>query len=275
MRHLLFSNPETLKSHIGLPALPEELPYNQNFDEVAMITGATGFIGGFLMKELLHRRTFKTYVCLVRAANPATGFRRLKETLIAKGTPEELIEEADITIVMGDVLLPRFGLKPGMYDQLLSETDHLFHFAATMNWVTPFNQETVANIQALKEAISFCANGKLKKLHYASSMGIWTLLNPQEGPIYEDQIHNQGDELPGGYFQSKWVNELILKLARDSGIPVNVYRIGDVKGNSENGLGDPQNFGNLAVSKAGWSSIRKFPSSISYPWTSWRRPLFI
>lgn len=130
---------------------------------------------------------------------------------------------------------------------MAGEVDHFFHFAATMNWVAPFNQDTVANIDALKSAVAFCQHTRLTKLHYASSMGIWTLLSHAPGPILEDNIHDQGGELPGGYFQSKWVNELILHKAMSAGLPVNIYRIGDVKGNSESGLGDPHNFGNLVM----------------------------
>lgn len=245
MRHILFSNQNDLKACISLPTLPSPLPSNPIQNKVALITGATGFIGGFLLKELLQKNSFDSYVCIVRGESKAAGFQRVRANLLAKGTPENLIDPEVISIEVGDVLEANFGVSENQYTHLCSSVDHLFHFAATMNWVTPFNTDTVANIEALKTAVQFCGTARLKKLHYASSMGMWTLLNHFEDTILETIIHDKAHELPGGYFQSKWVNENILKLAMDAGIPVNVYRIGDVKGDSESGLGDPQNFGNL------------------------------
>ncbi|MFT6866859.1 MAG: thioester reductase-like protein [Cyclobacteriaceae bacterium] len=247
MRHLLFSDINLLNGHISLPSFPDKVPTNDIENKQAFITGATGFIGGFLLKELLQNNRFESYICLVRADTETAGYQRVKEFLLSKGTPEKLIDPARIKVVIGDVLKPQLGLNDSTYQSLLTTVDHVFHFAASMNWVTPFNQDSIANIEALKTVIKFCGTEKLKKLHYASSMGIWTLLNHTKGPILETEIHHHGNELPGGYFQSKWVNEQVLKLASAEGIPVNVYRIGDVKGNSEDGLGDPQNFGNLVM----------------------------
>jgi thioester reductase-like protein len=247
MRHLLFSSKESLNSHIAIPQLSHPIPQNDIAQKVAFVTGATGFIGGYLLKELLINNTFETIICLVRPSDAQSGFDRIKENLIKKGTDESLIDPNKIIAINGDVLLPQFGLKDDQYLEICQQVDHVFHFAATMNWVTPFNQNTIANIEALKTAIHICANQKLKKLHYASSMGLWTLLNHGSDTLLETSIHDQANELPGGYFQSKWVCEKTLHLARAAGIPVNIYRIGDVKGNSNDGLGDPQNFGNLVM----------------------------
>lgn len=247
MRHVLFSDLALLKSHISLPNLPKKLPPHEVGQQQALLTGATGFIGGFLLKEFLLNRTFEEYVCIVRAENPAAGLKRLQESLLTKGLPAEVLETANIRVVVGDVLLPRFGLEAPVYNALLRSVDHLFHFAASMNWVIPFGQDAIANISSVKEAVSFCSSEKLKNLHYASSMGIWTLLEHESDEILETDLHKKGHELPGGYFQSKWVNENVLGQAKLEGLPINIYRIGDVKGAMENGLGDPNNFGNMVM----------------------------
>ena len=247
MRHLLFSSHKLLSSHVELPCMQVPLPSNEIVSDVALITGATGFIGGFLLKELLINNSFKHIYCLARPHETLSGFERVKANLIEKGTSEGLIDPEKITAITGDILQPNFGLEDQLFSRLCYEVDHVFHFAATMNWVTPFNQNTIANIDALKVSLVFCSSKKLKKLHYASSMGLWTLLNHSEGAIMENALHEQGNELPGGYFQSKYVAENILKKAAVLGLPINIYRIGDVKGHSEDGLGDPQNFGNMVM----------------------------
>lgn len=246
MRHLLFTDKKVLESYIQLPNLAIDTA-TQVEKKTAFITGATGFIGGFLLKELIQNSTFESYVCLVRAKDEDLAYQRVKENLLQKGCETYLIEASDIKVVTGDALCPSFGLNDPVYTGLLDSIDHVFHFAATMHWITPFNQDSILNIEALKTVIDFCSQAKTKKLHYASSMGLWTLQNHKEGSLLEDELHDQGDELPGGYFQTKWVNERILNLAKAQGLPVNIYRIGDVKGSSENGLGDTQNFGNLVM----------------------------
>lgn len=247
MKHPLFTDLALLNHRVSIDGFPSVLPGNAIGNDHALITGATGFIGGFLLKELLQKNAFVQYTCVVRAASEAAGFKRILANLMQKGTPSELIDTGRIRVVAGDTLRPHFGLEPKVYAALADSVDHVFHFAATMNWVAPFNQDTQANIDALKQMVYFCATARLKKLHYASSMGMWTVLHGASGPIWETEIHEQGNELPGGYFQSKWVNEKVLKLAASAGLPVNVYRIGDVKGHSADGQGDPQNFGNLVM----------------------------
>lgn len=245
MKHPLFTDADTLHSCVKLPHLPKSLPKNKICNENAFITGATGFIGGFLLKELLKSDSFQSYTCLVRANSKKEGLQRVKDNLRACGASDLSISDAKIAVVLGDILLPRFGIDHDSYRQLCASTDHFFHFAASMNWVLPFNKNTQANIEALKAAILFCSTERLKKLHYASSMGIWAILNHKDPKIEESRIHNQPEELPGGYFQSKWVNEKILQMASERGVPVNVYRIGDVKGDSLIGISDLKNFGNL------------------------------
>lgn len=245
MRHILFSNNNLLLSHTDLPQMPGSLPTNRIGNDVALITGATGFIGGYLLMELLKNSAFQKIYCIVRPNTDYSGFDRIKANLIAKGMSADLISSVKIIAIDGDILVPQFGIDSQLFSELQESVDHVFHFAATMNWVTPFNKNTIANIEALKTILTFCSTQRLKKLHYASSMGLWALTNPSDGALLENELHKKGDHLPGGYFQLKWIAENILKKVALIGLPTNIYRIGDVKGHSKDGLGDPNNLGNM------------------------------
>lgn len=247
MRHSLFSDIQTLVQQTFLPSFSEPLPGNQVGQETAFLTGATGFIGGYLLVALLRSKRFERYLCLVRGDQSAGARERLWKSLEKKGLSKEEFEQTDITIVCGDILKSGFGLSAADTLLVKEQADHVFHFAATMNWVTPFNQNILENLAALREIISICAAGRLKKLHYASSMGLWTLLQHDREIILEEDTHPHGDQLAGGYFQSKWVAEQMLQEARSKGIPINIYRIGDVKGSARDGHGDASNFGNLVM----------------------------
>lgn len=229
-----------------MPSL-ESIPRHEGNDDVAFITGATGFIGGHLLKAFIQSGRFSKYICLVRRSGRENPTERLRKGLMDKGLTESEWKASLVEVCEGDIYLPEMGLTTQEYESFSEEVGHFFHFAASMNWVAPFNSDARANLSALREVIRFSSLRSKTKLHYASSMGIWTILHHTSGSIAEDDIHELPGELPGGYFQSKWVAEKMLMKARASGLPVNVYRIGDVKGHSATGHGDPQNFGNIVM----------------------------
>lgn len=245
MRHLLFKSREFLESHVHLPTLPDLAPVT-TAREAALITGATGFIGGYLLIELLRRNAFEKYYCLVRGATAEIRLRKLKHSLANKGLSYSEVCHR-LVIVPGDISRPRLGLAEQDYRALAASVDHVFHFAGTMNWVAGFGAETVLNIAALRDVICFAAAKKTKYVHYASSMGAWSLLAHRTARISEAVLHDRPDLLPGGYCQLKWINEKICHLGQAAGIPICIYRIGDVKGHSETGHSDPRNFGNLLL----------------------------
>src|SRR4029453_5620531 len=62
---------------ISLDGLPAEYPARP---ERILLTGATGFLGAFLLDELL-RQTAATVYCLVRSADEEAGRRRIEQNL--------------------------------------------------------------------------------------------------------------------------------------------------------------------------------------------------
>lgn len=245
MIHNLFKPTDFLTAQVQLPPLGS-LPSTSRKREVAFLTGASGFIGGYLLIELLRKEAFQTYYCLVRGETDAAALWKLEQNLCQKGL--DLQDFADrIVCVRGDLAEPKMGLSPKQYHRLTEEVDHVYHFAGSMNWVSLFNAETEQNIEALRRVIRFASSQVTKTLHYASSMGTWSLLEADASPILETALHNQPELLPGGYCQLKWINEKICHLAQAAGVPVKIYRIGDVKGHSVTGHSDLKNFGNLLM----------------------------
>lgn len=243
--HFLFNTASALETHICLPQM-QSIPNRAREHKVAFITGATGFIGGYLFIELLNRNAFEKYYCLVRGEHERDRWRKLRKALSSKGFSLRGLEHR-IVVVKGDFTKPDLGISEPEHDRISREADDIFHFAATMNWASPFNLEAELNIEALKMVIAMAALQKTKHLHYASSMGAWSVLHQPGKIIYEDILHDQPEGLPGGYCQLKWINERICHRARDKGIPVQIYRIGDVKGHSQTGHSDMNNFGNLLM----------------------------
>src|SRR6185437_10867486 len=85
------------------------------------VTGATGFIGRFLLAELLDHREGTIY-CLTRAGS-------LDKLDALKARLGEAAEERIVPVV-GDLGRPRLGVSDADVERLTGEVEHFFHLAA-------------------------------------------------------------------------------------------------------------------------------------------------
>ena len=76
--------------------------------ERVLLTGATGFLGSFLLSELL-RRTRTDVYCLVRAADTEEGGRKTRKALEAYALWDEGLSSRIVPVV-GDLSEPLLGL---------------------------------------------------------------------------------------------------------------------------------------------------------------------
>ncbi len=110
--------------------------------ETIFITGATGFIGGYVVKELLDADPGVRVLALTRAKDIHAFTEKMWKTLQmhvrAAGTPAaaaaafyKLMER--IELISGDLHAPRLGIGDEDYDRLLSSVDSIIHIAASLN----------------------------------------------------------------------------------------------------------------------------------------------
>ena len=99
--------------------------------ERVLLTGATGFLGSFVLFELL-RHTRTDVYCLVRAANTEEGGKELRKALEAYGLWDEELSSRIVPVV-GDLSEPLLGLGPERFEELAGETDAVYHSGASVN----------------------------------------------------------------------------------------------------------------------------------------------
>jgi thioester reductase-like protein len=87
----------------------------------------------------------------------------------------------------------------------------------------------------VQQMIRFCCTGPTKPLHYMSTAAVWPMGGT--GRFAEDDDLNHQSRLDLGYYESKWVAEHIAFEARRRGLPVTIYRPGEVSGDSRHGRG--------------------------------------
>jgi amino acid adenylation domain-containing protein/thioester reductase-like protein len=203
------------------------------------LTGSTGFLGAFLIDELL-RKTPATLYCLVRAVDTQQGMKKLQQTLEKYRLWQPGFSHRIIPVA-GDLEQPLLGLSIEQFNQLATQIDTIYHSGAQVNFVKPYSVVKVANVLGTQEVIKLAVQSQIKPLHYISTAGVFGPVSYFEDcPIlFENEDIGDYEEyvaLDLGYSQSKWVAEKLVKIAQSRGLPVTIMRPGFILGHPETGV---------------------------------------
>ena len=93
-----------------------------------------------------------------------------------------------------------------------------------------------------QEIFRLASQSKLKPVHLISSTSIFAANNHSNLQITEDDNLDKYGIPIGGYAQSKWAAEKLAITAINRGIPVKIYRLGAVSGDSKTGAFNQDDF---------------------------------
>ncbi|MDT0317187.1 thioester reductase domain-containing protein [Streptomyces millisiae] len=188
-----------------------------------LLTGATGFVGGFLLAELLNRRPGDVH-CLVRASDPAHAMRRLTDNLRSYGV-DPTPHLSRIVPVVGDLAKPRFGLDEARFAALHDGIGDIVHCGGMVKWTYPYQGLQGANVAGTREVLRLATLGAPRPVHFISTVGVFSSRDFTADVVYEtDDMHTSGS-LVVGYAQTKWVSERMVRFAHERGLPVTIHRI--------------------------------------------------
>ncbi|MFJ5293925.1 amino acid adenylation domain-containing protein [Streptomyces sp. NPDC088348] len=195
-----------------------------------LLTGATGFLGSFILREVLDRTAAEVF-CLVRAADPDEALKRIHRTMDGYGLWEERFA-GRIVPVPGDLEQPLLGLAQERFDHLARQVDAIFHNGARVNLTEPYARLRNANVSAVREICRLAALHRVKPVHYVSTIST-AIAGPDDPEVLPEGWRSDPALLEfSGYAASKWVAEGIIRLANERGIPTAVYRPAHVSGDS-------------------------------------------
>ncbi|RAM52295.1 MAG: phenylalanine racemase [Hapalosiphonaceae cyanobacterium JJU2] len=198
------------------------------------ITGATGFVGAFLLHELLQKTQASIY-CLVRATSLEQAKQKLYQNLKNYLLADENLDRRVIPVI-GDLSQPLLGLSQQEFHELANSIDLIYHNGAFVNLIYPYPALRAANVHGTKEILKLATQIKVKPVHFISTLDVFQ--SPQYAGMQEiletdDLLDPKG--LSDGYAQSKWVAEKLVKTAIARGIPACIYRLGTIIGHSQTG----------------------------------------
>jgi amino acid adenylation domain-containing protein/thioester reductase-like protein len=200
-----------------------------------LLTGATGFLGAFLLYELLQQSQSDIY-CLVRCRNATEGKQKIRKNLERYMLWQQSLSDR-IIAVPGDLSQPRLGLAEQIFQEFADRLDVVYHNGACVNLLYPYAALRETNVVGTREVLRLASLSKVKPVHFISTLDIFESAAGEGGStIHEQDSIEQGEGLSGGYAQSKWVAERMMMKAYQRGIPTHVYRPGMITGHSQIGI---------------------------------------
>lgn len=212
-------------------------PFAWRDDQEVFLTGATGFLGAFLLHEILSQTPARV-LCLVRGEDRARAKARLKRVLLGFGlNPPDFASRVEA--IPGDLSKDRFGLEEAAFGRLSRRIEAVFHCGALVNYVLPYEKLRGASVGGTREVLRLIAEGEGARLLHVSSSGI-----VPEGAGLEvrecEAIESYAPELTGGYGRAKWVAERLVWRAVEKGLDAVVFRPGNLGHHRDSGVANPR-----------------------------------
>ncbi len=143
--------------------------------ENIFITGATGFLGSYVLDHYLRTTNAKVSV-LTRAKNDQEGREKLWKALQIHQTPEVFYRHIDrVNVVTGDLSAPKLGMSDDAYKSVVDNTDSILHIAASLNRKSEkscLNHNLRGTLAMLKLAQATEAKNGLRRFSFVSTTAV-------------------------------------------------------------------------------------------------------
>ncbi|MEU9807292.1 amino acid adenylation domain-containing protein [Mycobacterium sp. NPDC050853] len=212
------------------------LPKPSREARTVLLTGATGFLGRYLVLQWLEKLELLDgkLICLVRASSDEEARRRL-EQIFDSGDPELLrhfheLAEDHLEVVAGDKGEAGLGLTEETWQRLADTVDVIVDSAAVVSGALSYGELFGPNVAGTAELIRLAFTTKLKMFTFVSTANVGDPIKRvafTEDADIRDICATRAikDSYANGYGSSKWAGEVLLREAHDlCGLPIGVFR---------------------------------------------------
>ncbi|WP_215596545.1 MULTISPECIES: amino acid adenylation domain-containing protein [Bacillus cereus group] len=203
-------------------------PKKQNKQKTILLTGSTGFLGSYILRDLIEE-DYQIYL-LIRGGNPN---QRLQEKFHFYFNKE--LDCKNISIINGDITKEYLGIGYQNFLHLAKNIDSIIHAAADVRYHGDLENFQATNITGTKNMLSFLDLNERIEFHHISTLAItedlaieekWDAFNAEN----RNFIHLKNNV----YTQTKLAAENLV-LDRLNNREVFIYRMGNLVGASDNG----------------------------------------
>lgn len=194
-----------------------------------LLTGATGLLGRYLMRDLLLRQ--HRLAVLVRPTEKQQARERIER--IVQQFEAELGHRLPRPVILtGDVCQPNLGLAPKQLRWANDYCRQMIHSAAILNFHGEDRQQEPwrTNLGGTKNVLKFAQDAAIKNFHYVSTAYV---CGNQAGPISENELTTP-DSFRNDYERSKFAAESEVRSATGF-TNKTIYRPGVIVGDSKTG----------------------------------------
>lgn len=203
-------------------------------DQEILLTGASGFLGAYLLAGQLERWPELRIRCLVRCRDEANGLERIRTNLERYSVWKEGWEKR-ITAIPGDLSKAGFGMDADALVSLADGITGILHNGAHLSQMASYSQLAATNVGGTRQILEIAAERGGLPVQMISSVAVF------EASAYRNKVVDETDEVDAwegiynGYSQTKWVSERMVLNARHQGLPVTIYRPPLIGGDSRTG----------------------------------------
>ena len=198
----------------------------------SLVTGVTGFVGSHLAYQLLESGHHIT--ALARGSRNASARERVTEVLqqVAGSEGNLRAHLGRLDVLEGDISQPLFGLDPDTFRHAASDTDDVWHCAASLSFTDEEREEIFRmNVDGTRKVLDLVQQTRGRRLHHVSTAYVaGTKEFATEAEI------NTGQTFRNAYEASKCEAELLVAGAHGKKLlTATIYRPSIVIGDSVSG----------------------------------------
>jgi L-aminoadipate-semialdehyde dehydrogenase len=241
---LLQVNSEYIKS---IPMTEPEFEKIIKNSPTFFVTGVTGFLGAFILSELLQKHRTSKIIVLVRAKSKVEALSRVVENLKRHLCWDEQFSQ-NLTPICGDLGIDRFNLNANEWLDLCQKVDVIIHNGALVHWVYPYQKLRAPNVIGTQTCLKLAVEHHTKPMHFVSSTSVLDTEHYSKKLVLQTSVY-ENDDLEGsrfglksGYGQTKWVAEKLVMNAMKNGVPCTIIRPGYIVGDSIQGVTNTDDF---------------------------------
>ncbi|CEP11935.1 hypothetical protein [Parasitella parasitica] len=209
--------------------------YNERKGKVILLTGVTGSLGSFMLRDLLQDPTVEKVYCCVRGKNDQLQ-NRLYEAFETRSLDASLLSTDRVEVLPMRFSEPFLGFTEERYYQLKEEITIVQHCAWLLNFNMPVDHFDKECIQPFYNLLKFAYKEvNPMHVHFISSISASAAAGTE---IIEEPLPLDAHvAMPMGYAQSKFVVEILFNyLTAEKNFPCYIERLGQVCGDSVNGV---------------------------------------
>lgn len=197
-----------------------------------LLTGATGYLGSYLLRELLADRKIRV-TALVRGKDDLESRSRLGHTLkdyFGNKKGAALLNSKRLTVLSGDLRQAQLLLSSPNYERLAETVDAVCHCAANVNHFGHYRDFYADNVAATRNLLSLAAlrNPAPADFHFISTLSVAGSANTDGFKLFTE--YDPPPDIPDDnyYIRTKQEAERLVIAARGGLTNASIYRIGNI-----------------------------------------------